>query len=146
MADALAPIPNKLRRCVRLLSSARDGEVVAAARALCHTLKSSELDIQALADNIGRSNSAGRSNGIDPAEEKRIYARGFEAGQRAAARNRSEPSWHEIACECAEHPEVLHSEREREFVEHMVRHTVHGGKLSEKQADWLRKIYARLGS
>jgi hypothetical protein len=53
-----------------------------------------------------------------------------------------EPSWHDIARECAERPEYFRRERERDFVNDMVRRTVHGGQPSEKQANWLRKIYA----
>jgi hypothetical protein len=109
-----------------LISKDRDGEVVAAARALIRTLQANGLDIHAFADTIGNANGAR----VD--------------GDRRGARNRSEPSWHTIACECAERPEILHSDREPEFVKRMVRATVRGGKLSEKQEDWLRKIYARV--
>jgi hypothetical protein len=35
-------------------------------------------------------------------------------------------------------------EREKQFVKDMVRHTVRGGEPTEKQAGWLRKIYARV--
>jgi hypothetical protein len=45
MSDALAPIAEKLKRCIRLLSSDNDGEVIAAARALNRTLKGANLGI-----------------------------------------------------------------------------------------------------
>src|SRR5262245_64939737 len=51
-----------------------------------------------------------------------------------------EPTWHDIALECATHPRRMHSERECQFVEDMVRRTVYGGEPTEKQASWLRKI------
>jgi hypothetical protein len=140
----LAPIVEKSRRCVRMLSSDRDGEVVAAARALCRTLKSNGLDIHALADSIGQANGHGYRK-LDKAEEQQIYDRGFAAGKRAVRTGSSpELSWHEIARECAEHPQRLRNEREREFIKHMVGQTLHGGQLSEKQADWLRAGYVRV--
>jgi hypothetical protein len=142
MPDALAPIAEKIRRCVRILSSDRDGEALAAARALLRTRKGAGLDIHALAGSIDRSNG-GHCNGIDQAEEKRIYVRGFEAGKRAAASGR-EPSWYEIASECAAHPDRLRDERERKFVRNMVTRVLRGGELSENQADRLRFCYARV--
>jgi hypothetical protein len=54
------------------------------------------------------------------------------------------PSWYEIAQECAAHPELLRSNREREFVNDMLRRTVHGGELTEKQAKWLRDVWTRI--
>jgi hypothetical protein len=124
MPDTLAPIAEKLRCCIRLLSSDRDGEVVAVARALLRTLKSNGLNIHAFADCIGRSNSANHSNEID-----RAYDRGFAAGKRAAASSR-EPSWHEITRECPAYPERLRDERERKFVRDMVGRTARGGQAS----------------
>jgi hypothetical protein len=147
VADALAPISDKLKRFIRLLSSDSDGEVVAAARALNRTLKSAKLDIHVLADSIGQAN--GKKWG--DAHVLEAYKRGVEDGRREAesepmfrnANIDAEPSWHDIAAECAAHPNRMRSERERQFVGDMVRRTVHGGEPTERQASWLRKIYAR---
>jgi hypothetical protein len=116
MADALAPIADKLKRFIRLLSSDSDGEVVAAARALNRTLKSAKLDIHVLADGIGATNGK-----LSDAEMRKLYDAGYEAGKREAqngAMFRSvnideEPSWSEIARECAAHSERLRDEREK---------------------------------
>jgi hypothetical protein len=118
MSDALGP---KLQALVRLLSSDRDGEMVATARALARTLQSHKLDFHWLADNIGRGGALDRREPLD-----------------------DEPTWHEIARECQRHPSCLRGDREKEFVSDMVRRTVRGGKLSEKQENWLRAIYARV--
>jgi hypothetical protein len=149
VSDALAPIADKLKRFIRLLSSDSDGEVVAAARALNRTLKGAKLDIHVLADSIGAVN--GKKWGDDHVLE--AYKRGVEDGRREAesepmfrnANIDAEPTWHDIAVECAAHPGRLHDGRERQFVHDMVRRTVHGGEPTEKQAAWLRKIYARVG-
>jgi hypothetical protein len=148
VSDALAPIADKLKRFIRLLSSDSDGEVVAAARALNRTLKGAKLDIHVLANSIGQAN--GKKWGDDHVLE--AYKRGVEDGRREAesepvfrnANIDAEPTWHEIAVECAAHSDRLHSDRERQFVKDMVRLTVHGGELTEKQGSWLRKIYARV--
>jgi hypothetical protein len=147
MSDALAPIADKLRRLARLLSSDRDGEIVAAARALNRTLKSAGLDIHSFADSIGRAN--GKFTEADALE---IYQRGVEDGRHEAEREgtfrdvneNKQPSWHTIAVECSKHPGRLRNDRERAFVQDMVARTVRGGKLTEKQSDWLRACYARV--
>jgi hypothetical protein len=137
---------------IRLLASDKDGEVVAAARALNRTLKSAKLDIHALADSISQA------NGKEYTEAQLLKARelGIAEGRRLEQQEQNgaifrnvnlddEPTWHEIAVECAAHPGGLHSEREKQFVKDMVRRTVHGGEPTEKQASWLRKmIYARV--
>jgi hypothetical protein len=128
----LAPIAERLGKFVRLLSSDKDGEVVAAARAIMRTLAGEGLDIHALADSLALAQEAAAEH----------YLRGLPAGRREA-RN-AEPTWHEIATECAEHLDRLR-EHEQKFVRDMVRRTVRGGAPTEKQANWLRAIYARTG-
>src|SRR5262245_29543526 len=129
MSDALAPIADKLRRLVRMLSSDQGGEVIAAAQALTRTLKSRGLDIPTLADNIGRVNGGQ----ITEAEMRELYdtgyAAGVEDGRRESESNQhisfhnvtahDEPSWHDIACECRKHPDRLHDAREKQFVADM---------------------------
>jgi hypothetical protein len=116
--STLAPIADRLAKLVRMLTSDRDGEVVAAARSINRTLKSAGLDIHALAAAI-EGNGAGRTAP-------------------------HEPAWHSVACECAARPERLWSDKERAFVADMVRWTQLGGVPSEKQAKWLRSIYVRV--
>jgi hypothetical protein len=143
MTNALAPISNKLKPLIRLLSSDVDGEVVAAARALNRTLKSAGLDIHVLADGI--------SNGeLSRDAMQTIYDAGFEAGQRsievapAFYNVNGGPDWRAIARKCAAYPpDRFFGAHEREFVDKMVRRTEVGLELTEKQANWLHKIYMR---
>jgi hypothetical protein len=147
MAD-LSPIAGKLAKAIRLLSSDKPGEVLAAADSICRILKGAGADIHTLADRVEHANGAKLSE----AEMRKLYNAGFEAGRRAAEngpvfRNVNlddDPSWSEIARECAAHPNRMRSEREKEFVADMVRRLVHGGEPTPKQADWLRKIFARV--
>ena len=87
-------------------------------------------------------------------EAPEIYQRGVADSWRAAESAQSgplfrnvnlndEPCWHD-ACECAAHSAQLHDDRERKFVNDIVRWTVHGGSPTEKQSKWLRPIYARI--
>lgn len=145
MSDTLAPIADKLQRLVRLLSSDQDGEVIAAARALTRTLKGAKLDIHVLADSIGTGKKFSEADAIE------IYQRGVEDGRREAESKstafhnvNAQPSWHDIAVACAADSDRLFNDRERQFVEDMIRLTVRGGEPSEKQASWLRKIYRRI--
>jgi len=104
----LAPTAGKLQRFIRLLAGDRDGEVLAAARALIRTLESNGADIHILADAIIQP--SGRSE----AAMRKLYDAGYERGrldERRAAENGpmfrnvnidDEPSWSEIARE-AEH-------------------------------------------
>src|SRR5262249_43385350 len=107
MSDVLAPIADKLRPLIRLLSSDHPGEVVAAARALNRTLKGAKFDIHALADSIGHA------NGKEYSEAHLLKARelGIEEGRRLERAEQGapvfrnvnldeEPTWHEIAVEC----------------------------------------------
>jgi len=108
----LEPVAGKLGKLIRLLSSNRDGEVLATVFAIRRTLESEKLDLHALAAVIESANEI----------------------------KRREPDWHDIACVCSENPSRLRP-NEFEFVEDMVRRTVHGGEPTEKQAAWLRAIY-----
>jgi hypothetical protein len=146
--DPLAPIANKVKAILRMFSSKCEGDVLAAQRALMRLLTSNGCDIHVLADSIGIANGR-RFSEADAAE---IYRRGVEAGRREAElaqgapafHDVEDPSWHTIALECANHAERLRNDRERDFVHDMVCRTVHGGELSEKQANWLRSCYARV--
>lgn len=147
--DALASIAEKVKGCLRLLASSSDGDVVAAARALDRLLRNAGLDFHALADRVTQS------NGLSKQDMKKLYDAGVAAGRKAAQKELSgrmfqsvdpdeEPSWFEIASLCRAHPQVMHSDNEKNFVSDMCRRLVHGGVPTEKQASWLRKIYARV--
>jgi hypothetical protein len=116
--SALAPIADKLSKLVRMLTSNHDGEVIAAARSIDRTLKSTGLDIHVLAATIERG---GTGNG-----------------------KRNSPTWHSVASACAPHPERLRSEKERAFIADMVVWTKLGGEPTERQAQWLRSINVRV--
>ena len=149
MTDALAPIVTKLATFVHLLSSDKEGEIVAAAHAIKRTLKSAGTDIHTLAERIEKPNGIG----LTEAEMKKLYDAGFSAGMREAENRRygsadfhnvdGTPHWHEIALFCQQHNDRL-TVKEKPFVNDMAARTV-WREPTEKQAKWLKSIFLRLG-
>jgi hypothetical protein len=139
----------KLGTFIRLLASDRDGEVVAAARAIVRTLKADGNDIHSLAERV-----EGASGGkLTDAEMRRLYDRGYQDGVRAAENKfhcdddfrdaNATPTWHSMATWCQRHSARLGS-REREFIDQMAERTV-WREPTEKQGKWLKSIWHRLG-
>jgi hypothetical protein len=146
----LAPIAGKLSGLVRLLSSDRDGEVVAAARALGRTLKAHGADFHALADRVEHANGNGK---IGEADMRKLYDAGFAAGI-ATAEHRNDAgddfrnldgsaSWETMAAHCRRHSDKL-GEREQEFIRSVSAHLV-WREPTPKQTKWLRSIFLRTG-
>jgi hypothetical protein len=147
----LAPVADKLGQFIRLLTSNRDGEVVASARAIVRTLEGVGADIHDLAESVGATPANGKK--FTEADAREIYERGVAASRRAAEQaqpatfrnvdDNDGPPWHAIACECAAHRDRMRDQREKDFVADMVRWT-RGGQPTEKQAKWLRSIYVQV--
>ena len=147
MSGALAPIADKLGKFIRLLSSDRDGEVIAAAHAMRRVLQGAGLDVHALADQVEKP-----PGNFNEAEARKLYDAGYEQGFQAATTAHRHggfrdirsplPSWHETACWC-QHSERLRP-REREFVDQMIAQTL-WREPTERQGRWLKSIYHRLG-
>jgi hypothetical protein len=148
MTDALTPMVGKLAACIRLLSSNRDGDVVAAAHGLMRLLKGVGVDVHALADRI-----ANGGDGLTEAEMKKLYNAGYAAGVYAVESKQQGdfydvdgsplPSWHRMARYCQQRGERLRS-KEQTFVDEMAARTVYR-EPTEKQGRWLRSIYHKLG-
>jgi hypothetical protein len=140
---SIEPVAEKLEKLLKMLSSPRDGEVVAAAQAIMRTLKGVGADIHELAACV-------KGGKLSQADMQRIYDAAFQDGRRAAEKDKPtefhdvEPNWNEIAINCRDQDDGWLTERERKFVEDMVRWTAYR-KPSEKQAKWLHSIYVRLG-
>jgi hypothetical protein len=147
--NALTPIANKLGKALRMLASDRDGDVIAAARAIGRLLRNEGLDIHALAEGIEKPNGGV----LTEAEMKKLYNAGYDAGLCAAENKHHGPNdfanvdgtpcWHEIALFCQQHGDHLR-DKEREFINDMASRTV-WCEPTEKQAKWLKSIFYRLG-
>jgi hypothetical protein len=152
--NVLAPVSEKLGKLLRMLSSDKAGEVAAAVEAIRRTLVGADLSFHDLAGAIERP---GGGQGDDVEALQALYRRGFVAGRaqgvelgRKEERMKNglspDPTWHEIAKECAAHPEVFKGHNEKTFVDDMIKRTVHGGEvnITERQAKWLRDIWTRV--
>jgi len=114
--NALAPVAPKIAKLIPRLASDHDGEVVATVRAIRRTLESAGLDLHALAAGLG---------GDGPSE-------------------REPTSWQELAAWCRNIGQHRLSLKEFCFVCDMADRLILGAEPSEKQAAWLRAIYAKL--
>jgi hypothetical protein len=113
---ALLGIAPTLAKLIRMLSSDRDGEVVASVRAMRRVLEGAGLSLHDLADAIELP------------------------GQISQHNDNAADDWRVMAKACAQCPHLL-SDRERSFVTTMTRWRA---KPSRKQAEWLEAIYDRI--
>lgn len=126
-----SPIRPRLGQFVRLLASDRDGEVVAAARAIGRMLKGAGVDFHDLAATVE----------TEPAERVVVQWR-----DRPVPTASTEPkSWPELARWIRDNDKGRLAVHERDFVRDMASRLVLNGQPSEKQAAWLRRLYAKLG-
>lgn len=160
---ALAPLGPKLGKLIRMLASPRDGEVVAAARAIMRTLQGASLDIHALAQSV-ETGAPAAAPGPRPPDAKELrqawehgysrgdakgyergYNDGYKDGQQEAqdANNETEFCLSFMANECWEKRLYLHG-REIRFIRDMVDRTARGDHLTSPQEQWLRAIFGRL--
>jgi hypothetical protein len=135
-------VEERLGKLVKLLASDKDGEVIAAARAIARTLNNAGADFHELAARI-------RGEKLSQAEMQKIYDAAFRDGKDAAAVDRGfdnvdGPSWHEMATICAERDNGRLTSREREFIDDMISWTARRDP-SDKQGRWLHSIYVKLG-
>ncbi len=113
------PIAESLRKLIPLLASDQDGEVISAVKAINRKLRTAGFDIFDLAANLGMAER--------PANTLRLPPK----------------TWSEMARYCLARCERL-SDRERKFVSDIASLLASGAAPTEKQANWLRKLNAKL--
>jgi hypothetical protein len=131
-----------LAKAVRMLSSDKEHEQLAAVRAIQRVLAANHSDLHELAERI-------KGGKLSEAEMKRIYDAGVQEGKDVAAAaagfsSTEGPSYYEMAKYCVEHGSGRLGSRESEFVDDMVRWCLRR-EPTEKQGKWLHAIYVRLG-
>lgn len=114
--NALAPVAPKIAKLIPRLASDHDGEVVATVRAIRRTLESAGLDLHTLAAGLG-------GNGTP---------------------ERAPTNWQELAAWCRNIGQHRLSLKEFVFVADMADRLILDAEPTEKQAAWLRAIYAKL--
>jgi hypothetical protein len=145
----IAPVAGDLAKCIRLLASDKDGDVVAAWRGLIRKLKSIGADIHDVADYIEHAGNGALSEH----EMQEIFDAGVKEGARQVEQNMRAnqlqrivpqfPSAADMAMYCYQRIDRL-SDWEQEFVTNMASWT-RTKPLSLKQQAHLEKIYLKLG-
>jgi hypothetical protein len=146
----IVPIAPKLAKLIRMLGSNHDGEKLAAVRRIQDVLKGAGADLHLLAQAIEIGPAYLEQALMEAArlneEAERKVREAEEQLRRAKTRTNGagtiQKTWHEIAIEC-QHSDTVWNTWEGEFIESMVRRTINGGGLSDRQRDKLRQLYAR---
>lgn len=128
MSNALTAIAQRLGKLIPRLATDQDGEVVATARAIGRTLQSAGLDYHDLAQAV-----------VTEPTPVIVYR------ERPAPAPSEPQSWSDIARWCRTQDLGRLTPREREFVADMCAKLVLDAKPTDKQANWLRSLYAKLG-
>jgi hypothetical protein len=141
----LTPIAGTLAKCIRMLASDKDGDVVAAWHAIIRTLQGIGADIHDVAARIEHSGNGALSE----QEMQEIYegVRQVEQKMRANQLQRIVPQFPpaaDMAMHCYRNIDELKSDWKREFISNMAAWT-RTRPLSAKQQAHLEKIYLKLG-
>jgi hypothetical protein len=123
----MAVIAPKLSKLIPMLATDHDGEVIATVRAISRTLKGAGMDFHNLVEAL--------------CVPKLSYV---YAPPPAPEKEKAPETWGEIAIWCRNHDGGDLTYKERKFVLDMIRRTATGYEPTEKQAKWLRSIYAKL--
>src|SRR5215207_6187820 len=135
---ALAPIRPKLLKLIPLLSSDRDGEVLATVRAIERMLRSAGLDWHELADAVGAEPEI-----IEKiVYRERIVEKIVYRDPRAQQAQHEQDSWEAKLIFCMNRRDRVGS-REQEFLDSLERWSSHTTP-TEKQLIWLNNIHTRL--
>jgi hypothetical protein len=162
--DKLDAVVPKLIRPLRMLSSAADGEVLAAVRVILQVLIAAGLDIHVLVSRVEHGKDD--DGKLTAAEVQAIYDKGFadghskgaEQGRRSAVIAAARPMsimdtsdvgsgvnghhWFEIVQHCATNRDRIHRDKDREFIDSIYEQiALHGRSPSPPQAKWLRDIF-----
>ena len=123
MTDLSPTLALKVAKLLPMLASDRDGEVVATARAIGRTLRVAGLDLHVLAKIVLTPRTP-----VLPHKAEEVTPR----------------SWRDLARWCRDNDAGRLTSAERKFVTALSALLVMDGSPTERQANWLRAIYARL--
>ena len=122
MSSRISAIAPKLEKLVLMLSSDQPGEVVAAAAAIKHTLRTADADFHDLARGLtGTATSSSSSSST-------------------SSSSREDRDWRPLHAYCKCHLDEL-SSREQDFMSTLDRWK---GNITERQRAWLEAIHDRL--
>jgi hypothetical protein len=121
---------DKLGKLLRMFSSDKDGEVLAATAAIKCTLATEGLDIHSLADALCQSAPRAEAKARRAPHDTPDWRDDWPGGDTT--------DWHSVACECEAHGATLNL-REQKFVTDMVS-WMRRATPTERQQAWLLVI------
>ena len=124
----LQPIPAKALALIPRLASDADGERASTARLIERQLRAAGLDWHTIVERLK----------AEPPAPRIIYR------DRPREEHGDPESWRDLARWCRDHDHGRLRPKERTFILDMCGRLIFGGTPTEKQAAWLRAIYARL--
>ena len=133
---ALSDAVPKLKLLIPRLATDNEGELASTVFAIQRILKSNNTDFHDLAASIGGGASS-KTRQEPPKQERAKPKHDYSKAE-------PEPNWDAILEFCLARQRSLGS-REVEFVNDMVDNLAEWGSPTEKQGNWLRRIYAKLG-
>jgi len=123
---ALTVVAPKIAKLIPRLATDHDGEVLATVQAIRRTLAAAGLDLH---DLVGALN--GRP--VDHSEPE----------PKPEPTVREPQSWFQLCDICLDWPDLL-TEKEADFLQDIGPRLVMGAEPTEKQAAWMRAIYAKV--
>src|SRR5215813_7591906 len=140
-------LEEKVASLVRLLASDKDGEIIAAARALKRTLESAGTDMNGLAHGI---ENLGKNAEVSKDQMKKIWDAAVQHtenrlhGTDDFISADGKPIWEAVALFCQRNKHRLNPTT-HDFVDKMAGQTVFGREPTEKQHKYLFALFLRLG-
>ena len=147
MSAGKKTLEERIADSVRMLSSDKDGDVIAAAHALKRILKSAGTDIHGLAHGI---ENLGKSTEISNDQMKKVWdaaVRHTENRLHGADDFISadgKPTWQSVALYCQRNKHRLDT-KHHDFIDKVAAQTVYGREPTEKMHKYLFSLFLRLG-
>jgi hypothetical protein len=147
MSASKKTLEQRLADCIRLLSSDKDGDIIAAAHGLRRMLESAGTDIHGLAnaiENLGKSAEVSKDQlrkvwdaAVQHTENRLHGADDFRSTD-------GKPTWQAVALFCQRNKQRLNRST-YDFVDKMAAQTVFGREPTENQHKYLFALFLRLG-
>src|SRR5262249_24627822 len=140
-------LEEKVASLVRLLASDKDGEIIAAARALKRTLESAGTDMNGLAHGI---ENLGKNAEVSKDQMKKIWDAAVQHtenrlhGGEGFRSNPGKPTPEQVAL-VYQRDKRRPNRNTHDFVDKMAAQTVFGREPTEKQHKYLFALFLRLG-
>ena len=147
MSAGKKTLEERLADCIRVLSSEKDGEVVAAARALKRTLESAGTDIHGLANAIEK---LGKRAEVSKEQMKQIWDTAVQHTENRLhggddfRSTDGKPTWQSVALYCQRNKHRLDT-KHHDFIDKVAAQTVWGREPTERMHKYLFSLFLRLG-